>query len=1313
LHKMKRILALMLAIIILLPFAVIQMQTAQALDANDLAEYINTNIAGLIATVSGATVTVTGTAIRNTTLYLDISTGVVLDWQGNLTGSVKGAFLLNISGSGIFIFTSGIINNTGTGGQILVEGVGATVNIVGSLSTTSNGISLNVSANDVTVNITGEIVNNGSNSAINVSPGNTGVKINVIGGTVESTPGGYAINDGSAEPPCINTTQIVINNGIIKSSSACAIRSSGIGSTVTVSGSSEISNAAGSNTNSTIYMNGDYGNPTDINIIIEDNSRVFTDNLTSGTSYVVQTTRSVLVKDSAIVSANAGRAINLVGMNSVAIIQDNAIVETVSGTAVCTATTIPLSVANASIVVTGGIVRATGTGTAVRITGANSTVSISGGWVTAKQGMAIDASGSPSINSVEVTGGFVFAWGATENKVVSPISKLDLKSEGIVVAWNTTTGEGIYHQNSTTDLSADPSGSVQWDNDPPGSNNGGIRYAYLTNVGFYPLAPDVDVINDLYTLTVVNGTDTTSSGPYPVGAIITVEADPEIPINPSIVGPAPDSLTNYPINGNAFSRWETSDGGVFINNIATSTSFIMPANDVTITACFEDRYRFSIQNGSIISPINYGSSTSYGFYSEGTEIIIRASSSFGPYFFNGWNQNDYSLATDRYSLVTTFIMPARIASIGVLPGSSTYPTPTQKSIQTINGIITTTGAGLLINNSTGTFLYGTGLNLKADTPAPQYIFDKWIIVTGDGGFVDATDPNTRFIMPDMHTIIEATYKRITPTYTLTVIDGADLTNAGVYSADDEVHIAANTAQTGRIFSGWLIDSGGGVFRDSSSNDTDFIMPDCSAVISAHYEYDSTLYSLTVINGIDGMFLGSYAYGDQITIIADDPPAGMNFTRWTADLSGGIFADSRNTITTFTMPAGDVTVTANYARPGGNTGGSSGSGDTGETGDTEESDETDEPGGSTENPSSTSDSNPIDVVLRANKIVSGTGAILDGIQFDFAIYDDNDTLISYGSNDVNGYIEFAPISFTEEGRYTFKAMETSQNGDGWITDNREFVITVTVTLEKGELKATIQNQGGAIPAFHNRYSAALASSDTTSASTITPSIPTPFIEDHFAYISGYPDGTVHPGSDITRAEVAMVFHRLLSEELLEADSGEAVQFSDVDPNRWYSTAVTVMHNLGIINGYPDGTFRPDAAITRAELATVAAHFATMMHMSPAVHVNFSDIEEHWAQLDILYAAKIGWLNGYPDGSFMPLRNITRGEFISLVNRVLHRTPESPDDLLEGMKTWSDNSDPSAWYYLAIQEATNSHTHGYKHQLTRDSDVQYEYWVELIN
>jgi uncharacterized repeat protein (TIGR02543 family) len=198
------------------------------------------------------------------------------------------------------------------------------------------------------------------------------------------------------------------------------------------------------------------------------------------------------------------------------------------------------------------------------------------------------------------------------------------------------------------------------------------------------------------------------------------------------------------------------------------------------------------------------------------------------------------------------------------------------------------------------------------------------------------------------------------------------------------------------------------------------------------------------------------------------------------------------------------------------------------------------------------------------------------------------------------------------------------------------------------------------------------------------------DDHFAFINGYPDGSVQPEGNVTRAETAAILYRIMGDECQSYYKTNSSSYSDVARGDWYNTYVATLENAGVIvDTRTNGKFRPNDAITRAELASMIAQFAGLESASAA---KFNDVgSRYWAAEEIAIAAKMGWINGYPDGSFRPDRNVTRAELMAMVNRALGRTPKSAGDLLSGMKTWRDNANVNAWYYLDVQEATNSHTY----------------------
>ena len=217
------------------------------------------------------------------------------------------------------------------------------------------------------------------------------------------------------------------------------------------------------------------------------------------------------------------------------------------------------------------------------------------------------------------------------------------------------------------------------------------------------------------------------------------------------------------------------------------------------------------------------------------------------------------------------------------------------------------------------------------------------------------------------------------------------------------------------------------------------------------------------------------------------------------------------------------------------------------------------------------------------------------------------------------------------------------------------------------------------------------------------LPPPPLErdNHDSYIAGYPDGTVAPGRPITRAEVAAIFYRILRDDGREEIWTTKCSYSDVPAQSWYTSQVATLTNGGILAGYKDGTFRPQQYITRAEFATIAALF---FHAPEVEDDAFTDISDSWARDYINRAAKLGLVSGYEDGTFRPQNQITRAEVMEIINNVLFRTPDK-DHLLPDMIVWPDNSSKTAWYYAAVQEATNGH------EYERVDNTSPETWTEL--
>ena len=305
----------------------------------------------------------------------------------------------------------------------------------------------------------------------------------------------------------------------------------------------------------------------------------------------------------------------------------------------------------------------------------------------------------------------------------------------------------------------------------------------------------------------------------------------------------------------------------------------------------------------------------------------------------------------------------------------------------------------------------------------------------------------------------------------------------------------------------------------------------------------------------------------------------------------------------------------------------------------------------------------------------------------------------------GYTAPAKQTLVKGSKYTVAEVPASVTGtkdgvngtfsfNGWKKDDG--------TVLTGEQKLTADLTLHGVWTFTKKSSGGGGGGSHKPTVTIPDDVPTGLNgDDHYAYIVGYPDSTVRPQNGITRAEVATIFFRLLTDETRNANSTKSNSYSDVAAGAWYNHAVSTLSAMGIVKGDSHGKFNPNAPITRAEFAAIAARFDDKANTAA---VDFSDIASHWAKDEISAAANNGWINGYTDGTFRPNNKITRAEAMTLVNRVLKRLPETAEDLHNDMIKWSDNSDTSAWYYLAVQEATNSHYYDLK-------ENKHEKWSKL--
>lgn len=271
-------------------------------------------------------------------------------------------------------------------------------------------------------------------------------------------------------------------------------------------------------------------------------------------------------------------------------------------------------------------------------------------------------------------------------------------------------------------------------------------------------------------------------------------------------------------------------------------------------------------------------------------------------------------------------------------------------------------------------------------------------------------------------------------------------------------------------------------------------------------------------------------------------------------------------------------------------------------------------------------------------------------------------------------------FTRAG-YDFLGWATAADGNVAYHDQQSLSITQDTTLYA--VWKQQPNQGGSGGGHHTSGSGTQEKPDETPPTTLNDT-------DHYAYIVGYEDGTIRPNGHITRAEAATVFFRLLTDKARDANLTDRSPYPDVSAGAWYNKAIATLSRMGILSGYEDGSFRPNATVTRAEFAAMAARFDTE---AKPVDTPFTDLTGCWAADEIAKAYGKGWVNGYGDNTFRPNGPITRAEAVTLINRVLRRLPETDKDLLPDERTWPDNPE-TFWGYLALQEASNSHLYDRK-------------------
>ena len=491
-----------------------------------------------------------------------------------------------------------------------------------------------------------------------------------------------------------------------------------------------------------------------------------------------------------------------------------------------------------------------------------------------------------------------------------------------------------------------------------------------------------------------------------------------------------------------------------------------------------------------------------------------------------------------------------------------------------------------------------------------------------------------------------------------------------------------TIPEGNSFSGWAVETEGVQFNEAGQ----FTMPAENVIVVGTYAANRHTYTIKGhLRDADGKDIespefdlgnGSQVYGLELSTLITEPmkeqrtEAGKNYVYVPSETTVTVNGGTSKLATTSKLTANDTVINLYYYLD-----------ETGKTGKDEENKPTDKPDGIPDawqykvtfkvSNGKWDNETTADVVAYVTnkdkdgnscaKGTEGSKATLDGV-----------TIPAVGSQPNSGY--------TSSGSW-----KPTLSTDLEIT--KDTVFTYTYDQKSG-------GSGG---------SGGSSRPSTPPTVDIPDDVPTGLNgKDHYAYIIGYGNNDVRPQNNITRAEVATIFFRLLTDETRTANMTKSNSYNDVKDGDWFCCAVSTLSKMGIIKGYEDGSFKPNDPISRAEFAAIAARFDPDGDKTPAT---FSDVTSHWAKDEISIAANHGWIKGYEDGSFKPDQKITRAETMTLVNRVLNRLPEAKDDLHKDMKTWVDNMDETAWYYLAVQEATNSH------YFKNKTGTKFEQWTDL--
>lgn len=718
-------------------------------------------------------------------------------------------------------------------------------------------------------------------------------------------------------------------------------------------------------------------------------------------------------------------------------------------------------------------------------------------------------------------------------------------------------------------------------------------------------------------------------GAQPVGA-------PEIPAeyaHKAYIGDTVTIRADLVLAGYTFDGWRSTNPAVG----AADVTFIMPAHDVTLVG------KFSVKTGVTYEvrhyQMNLDGSYSDGGASSGTYDASKDSPTKTERIETGYTGQKVVADLIEEWIKQGFNHDDKNLWHGTIPAEGELILRVYYSREPEHRVYyhyydnVPAGAPALPADS-NSYRFGAAVNVMQPGEFTGYAFDGW-----HSAEVGTYAPGAAFEMPqlgngkDVH--FYGTYTQKTEqTYTVTyLIDGVQYGEIENLKAGESHTVRATPADTDtHTFVGWTLPTTVAAVNGM------FTMPAQNVVINGTWkekELPPAPKTYTVTYYLNNQQYAQFTLteGSTHTILGQPTLGlGMIFSGWShpKTVSGAYVMVSGSS---FTMPAADVVMsgTTNYM--------------------------------------------PIvDGVLKIKKVVEAPEGFNGGNTYTFNIYtveaDGSRTLVKVAYVTVDPYTgrgDSGNLKLPKGGNYLVEevgAQVTGYSLETVITNAYNQVMAADETIR------VTQMLDPTVITFTNTYAELPLETD-----------------DHFGYIIGYPDGMVRPLGNITRAEVATIFFRLMTDESRAQYWAKTNSFVDVMPGDWYNNAVSTLTNAGILNGYGDGSFRPGNPITRAELVKIAMSFYGVTGSSGSA---FSDVSEHWAADFINAAAEMGFVSGYGDGTFHPDQLVTRAEAMKIINRTLGRKPHK-DFLLDDMIVWADNMDTEAWYYAEVQEATNSHAY----------------------